>query len=243
LITHMRSREIAPVDTMGCQLAQEGETDPVGRRVSTLVSLMLSSSTKDEVCHAAVIQLRAAVGGSLTAEAILAVDAATISEAIKTVGYWRKKTSYLMNMAQRLQVDYDSDVPKTFDDLCGLHGVGPKMASLTLSMAWNIHKDIGVDVHVHRITNRLGWNTPATHEGQEKQTKLNLESWLPQELWYDINNKLVGFGQTICLYNPHCHRCDLSSAGLCPSANNSGGTKKQKAVGSSRPEVEIALEV
>jgi endonuclease-3 len=73
------------------------------------------------------------------------------------------------------------------------------------------HVDIGVDVHINRITNRLGWNTPATVKGQEKRTKYaysyffntpclsfgrqNLESWLPRELWYDINHKFVGFGQ------------------------------------------------
>lgn len=108
LITSMRGRKVAPVDTMGCQLAQAGETDPVvpiafyafptidlihqAKHFSTLVSLMLSSQTKDEVCDAAVKKLCAAVGGSLTVNAILAADRQTISNAIQQVGFWRKKT-------------------------------------------------------------------------------------------------------------------------------------------------------
>jgi len=62
------------------------------QRFSTLVSLMLSSQTKDEVTDAAVSKLREAVGGSLSVDAILAVDDTTISEAIAKVGFWRRKT-------------------------------------------------------------------------------------------------------------------------------------------------------
>ena len=54
---------------------------------------------------------------------------------------------------------------------------------------------IGVDVHVHRITNLWGWHKTQ----QPEQTRAALESWLPKEKWHDINNLLVGFGQTICL--------------------------------------------
>ena len=52
---------------------------------------------------------------------------------------------------------------------------------------------IGVDVHVHRITNRLGWHKPPTKTPE--QTRLNLQSWLPTELHPEINHMLVGFGQ------------------------------------------------
>lgn len=84
----------------------------------------------------------------------------------------------------------------------------PKMGFLALQAAWNqwvnsnhiyLHlimfrnDGIGVDVHVHRITNRLGWHNPPTT--QAEQTRLNLQSWLPKELHRDINKMLVGFGQ------------------------------------------------
>jgi endonuclease-3 len=68
------------------------------------------------------------------------------------------------------------------------------MAYLTMSAAWGRDEGIGVDVHVHRITNLWGWNKTQ----QPEQTRAILESWLPKDKWHDINNLLVGFGQTIC---------------------------------------------
>jgi endonuclease-3 len=89
------------------------------------------------------------------------------------------------------------------------------MGYLTLSAAWGKHEGIGVDVHVHRITNLWGWHKTTTPE----QTRAALESWLPKEKWHDINNLLVGFGQTICLpVGRKCGECKLAERGLCPSA-------------------------
>ncbi|KAI6125330.1 DNA glycosylase, partial [Pisolithus croceorrhizus] len=78
------------------------------------------------------------VGGSLSVDAVIAADEATISEAISKVGLWRRKTQY---------------IKQTVDELCSLPGVGPKMAFLALQVAWQLNLGIGVDVHVHRITN------------------------------------------------------------------------------------------
>ena len=96
-----------------------------------------------------------------------------------------------------------------------LPGVGPKMAYLCMSAAWGVTEGIGVDVHVHRITNLWGWHVT---KGPE-ETRIALEAWLPREKWHDINHLLVGFGQTICLpVGRDCGRCTLSERGLCPSA-------------------------
>ncbi|KAI6106206.1 DNA glycosylase [Pisolithus croceorrhizus] len=224
-IKEMRSRIPAPVDTMGCDQAQWKEQDPKNSRFATLISLMLSSQTKDEVTDAAVAKLRTAVGGSLSVDAVIAADEATISEAISKVGFWRRKTQYIKQAAQRLRDDFDSDVPKTVDELCSLPGVGPKMAFLALQVAWKLNLGIGVDVHVHRITNRLGWHQRPTKNPEE--TRLNLQSWLPKELHGEINHMLVGFGQTVCLpVGPKCDSCTLSSARLCPSAQAKKSTKR-----------------
>lgn len=96
------------------------------------------------------------------------------------------------------------------------------MAYLTLSAAWGRDEGIGVDVHVHRITNLWGWHKTQNPE----QTRTALESWLPKDKWHDINNLLVGFGQTICLpVGRKCGDCKLSERGLCPSAV--AGVKKK----------------
>ncbi|KAG8853366.1 DNA N-glycosylase and apurinic/apyrimidinic (AP) lyase [Tulasnella sp. 330] len=161
LIEEMRKEIVAPVDTMGCASAMLEETDPRTQRFGTLISLMLSSQTKDATTAQAVANLRTALG-QLTAENLINAEDAVIQEAIAKVGFWRRKTTYIKQVAQILRDKYDSDVPKTIDELCALPGVGPKMSFLLLQTAWNINIGIGVDVHVHRITNRLGWHNPPT---------------------------------------------------------------------------------
>jgi len=109
---------------------------------------------------------------------------------------------------------HGGDIPDTFAGLTALPGVGPKMAHLCLSAAWDRTEGIGVDVHVHRITNLWGWVNTTTPEG----TREALESWLPRDKWREINFMLVGFGQTICLPRGRkCGECTLSN-GLCRAA-------------------------
>jgi endonuclease-3 len=134
---------------------------------------------------------------------------------INKVGFHNLKTKYIKQTAEILRDRFDSDIPDTIEGLVSLPGVGPKMAYLTMSAAWGKDEGIGVDVHVHRITNLWGWHKTQNPE----QTRAALESWLPRDKWHDINNLLVGFGQTICLpVGRKCGDCKLSEKGLCPSA-------------------------
>lgn len=84
-----------------------------------------------------------------------------------------------------------------------------------MSTAWGRDEGIGVDVHVHRITNLWGWHETRTPE----ETRRELEAWLPRERWHEVNGLLVGFGQTWCPpVGRKCGECRLSEKGLCPSA-------------------------
>ncbi|CAD6905676.1 unnamed protein product [Tilletia controversa] len=236
LLLEQRRRIVAPVDTMGCEEAgdegRRGDTwrkeeeekaggeDDEGRarrkRFTTLVSLMLSSQTKDPVTAAAVTNLQRQLPGGLSIDSLIAASDDEVSSAINKVGFWRRKTGYIKSAARILKADFNGDVPRDVDDICSLPGVGPKMAYLLLQSAWNINEGIGVDVHVHRISNRLGWHNPPTKEAE--QTRLNLQSWLPKVLHTEINRVLVGFGQVVCLpVSPRCDLCILSPAKLCPS--------------------------
>jgi len=232
LILKQRRRIVAPVDTLGCEEAgnddrrgdkwreedgQEDLEDAARRkRFTTLVSLMLSSQTKDPVTAAAVANLQRQLPGGLSIDSIIAASDEQVSSAINKVGFWRRKTGYVKSAARILKSDFGGDVPKDVDDICSLPGVGPKMAYLCLQSAWQMNEGIGVDVHVHRITNRLGWHKPATKDAE--QTRLNLQSWLPKPLHVEINRVLVGFGQVVCLpVSPRCDLCILGSTRLCPS--------------------------
>ena len=186
------------------------------KRFQTLIALMLSSQTKDTTNAIAMRRLQTELPSpGLTLENILEVDPVKLNEMIYVVGFHNNKTRYIKAAALLLRDDYASDIPDTIEGLMSLPGVGPKMAYLCLSAAWSRTEGIGVDVHVHRITNLWGWHKTKVPE----ETRASLEAWLPRERWHEINHLLVGFGQMICLpVGRKCGECTLSERGLCPSA-------------------------
>ncbi|KAF8942609.1 DNA N-glycosylase and apurinic/apyrimidinic (AP) lyase [Haplosporangium gracile] len=224
-LREFRLQNPAPVDTMGCErLAEVGDRiPPEVSRYQTLVSLMLSSQTKDTVTSVAVRRLQRELKGGLTIQSILDVPSEELNTIISAVGFHNKKTVYLKQVAKICRDQYHGDIPDTAEALIALPGVGPKMAYLTLQCAWNKNLGIGVDVHVHRITNRLGW--VKTEKDGPEGTREALQSWLPKEHWREINHIMVGFGQVMCLpRGPICAACPVQER--CPSAT--GITKNQK---------------
>jgi len=216
----------AAVDTMGCEKIAElgaNETSAKHRRYLTLTSAMLSSQTKDEINHAAMKRLCA---HGCTPENILNTDEDVLDAMINPVGFHRRKAQYLRATAKILLEEYDGDIPPSVETLCALPGVGPKMAYLVMNVGWEKPTGICVDVHVHRISERLGW-TPEHAIGKNgsprkktpEDTRAFLESWLPKEEWIEINPLLVGFGQLTCTpLRPKCGSCPLAADSSCPSA-------------------------
>jgi endonuclease-3 len=235
-ITRQRERlPPAPVDTMGCATLADPSTPPAVQRFHILVSLLLSSQTKDQVTSAAVRALQTQVPGGLTPAALLALPAAKIDKLIEKVGFHTRKTQYLLGVARRCEEEHGGDIPRDLRGLLDLPGIGPKMAHLVMQAAWGQSDGIGVDVHVHRIAHRLGWVPTPAGKGAgrlwEKRdpevTREALQGWLPRDLWAPINPLLVGFGQLLCLpRNPNCFDCDVKS--LCPSAFLEVSKKNQK---------------
>ena len=136
---------------------------------------MLSAQTKDEVTAAATNRLQTL---PLNVETMCKTDEETISKLIYPVSFYKRKAQYIKRTAQILKDAYDSDIPNNVTELCKLPGVGPKMAYIAMHVAWNNCAGIGVDTHVHRISNRLGWTRKTTK--QPEQTRKELEEWLPQ---------------------------------------------------------------
>ncbi|KAL8770638.1 MAG: hypothetical protein Q9209_003706 [Squamulea sp. 1 TL-2023] len=217
LVQEMRRKVLAPVDTMGCESLAEDTRSPRDQRFQTLVALMLSSQTKDTATALAIRRLQTSLPPphGFTLEGILAIAPETLNTLIHPVGFHNNKTRYIKATALLLQSHFNSDIPTTIEGLISLPGVGPKMAYLCMSAAWGRDEGIGVDVHVHRITNLWGW----CKTRQPEETRKELEAWLPREKWHEINHLLVGFGQTICLpVGRKCGECMLSTRGLCPGA-------------------------
>ncbi|XP_065210493.1 endonuclease III-like protein 1 [Planococcus citri] len=220
-IRKMRGSFDAPVDTMGCEQCINEQSSEKDQRYHALISLMLSSQTKDQVTFAAMQRLKE---HGLTIDNILNTDEATLGKIIIPVGFWKTKAKYIKDTSKILKEKYNGDIPNTAELLCTLPGVGPKMAYLCMKSAWGIVSGIGVDTHVHRIVNRLKWLPKPTKTPEA--TRLALEAWLPEELWHEINLLLVGFGQQICKpVGPKCNEC--LNLNLCPSANQASPKKKK----------------
>ncbi|KAJ5892141.1 DNA polymerase alpha-associated DNA helicase A [Penicillium subrubescens] len=151
---------------------------------------------------------------TLNLENILAVTPTRLNTLIEKVGFHNNKTKYIKAAALILRDEYNGDIPSTPEGLMSLPGVGPKMAYLCMSAAWGKHEGIGVDVHVHRITNLWGWHKTKTPE----ETRMALQSWLPRDKWHEINKLLVGLGQTACQpVKRRCGECYLAGTKLCKS--------------------------
>lgn len=231
LVMKMRTDGVAAdaaVDTMGCHTLAQPDASPRDQRFQTLVSLMMSSQTKDTTNYVVMQKLykelpAATPGGKagLNLENILAVPAERLNELIWAVGFHNNKTKYIKGAAEILRDSHGGDIPDTAEGLMALPGVGPKMAYLCLSAAWGRVEGIGVDVHVHRITNLWGWHGRGGTKGPE-ETRGRLEGWVPKGRWAEINWLLVGFGQTVCMSERgrrRCGECEVGLEGLCGAAD------------------------
>ncbi|KAK7908179.1 DNA glycosylase [Apiospora marii] len=223
----------AAVDTMGCERLALPTASPRDQRLHTLVALMLSSQTKDTTNAVAMRRLQTELPphapgapAGLNLANLLAVEPATLNELIWAVGFHNNKTKYLKQTAELLRDRWAGDIPDSIAGLTSLPGVGPKMAHLCLSSAWGRTEGIGVDVHVHRITNLWGWHKTKTPE----ETRLALQAWLPRDRWREINWLLVGFGQKVCLpVGRRCGDCELGLRGLCKAAERGKVIQGRKA--------------
>lgn len=144
------------------------------------------------------------------------MDIDALADIIKPVSFHKTKAKHIKMSSQILLDNFLGDIPNTIEGLLKLPGVGKKVAHICMSSAWNITgTGIGVDTHVHRISNRLKFTSKPTKDPEKTRTEL--ETWLPHDLWSDINLLMVGFGQTICTpTSPKCSEC-LNNK-ICPSA-------------------------
>ena len=172
-----------------------------------LIACVISLRTKDEVTASASERLFeiAPDPGQLAK-----LDVDTIARTIYPAGFYNTKAGQLREIGRVLQERYSGRVPPDEDALLALPGVGRKTANLVLGLGFRVPA-ICVDTHVHRISNRLGLVATKTPE----QTERALGRVLPRDLWIDINDLLVTFGQNRCHpTSPRCTGCPL--ADLCP---------------------------
>jgi endonuclease-3 len=167
-----------------------------------LISCILSLRTKDETTYPATLRM---LELGRTPKDFLKVAQDDLEKAIYPVGFYKNKAKQILDIAKTLVEKYDSKVPDAIEELIKFKGVGRKTANLTLAKGHKIPA-ICVDIHVHRICNRLGY--VKTKEPDE--TEMVLREILPREFWLDFNTLLVTHGQNICRpIGPKCDKCPI----------------------------------
>lgn len=132
-----------------------------------------------------------------------------LAEAIYPVGFYKNKANQIIELSKEIIEKYDGKTPDTIEELTKFKGVGRKTANLVLTKGFN-KPAICVDVHVHRIFNRLKYVKTKTPD----ETEMALRKKLPKKYWIQINTYLVTLGQNVCKpIKPKCEICPIKE--LC----------------------------
>ena len=197
LVVELRQDRTAPCDGDGAEALPDRHGSPKAFRFQVLISLMLSSQTKDATVGAAIRSMQQ--DNVLDVNSISNMSLAELNQYINKVGFHNNKTKYIKQVVEILKNKYDGDIPPTAAEMMELPGVGPKMAYIGESIAWNTQSGIGVDTHMHRLFNVLRW---VHHSKNPEQTRIQLEAWLPRDKWGEVNLLWVGFGQEVQQFKP-----------------------------------------
>lgn len=168
-----------------------------------LIACLLSLRTQDATTREASERLFRVAD---TPASMLRLSPARISRLIFPVGFYRTKARAIRQISRDLIERFGGAVPDEIDALLTLKGVGRKTANLVVTIGF-AKPGICVDIHVHRISNRLGFVRTKSPD----QTELALRAKLPRRYWIGYNDLLVAFGQNVCRpLSPHCSRCPVA---------------------------------
>jgi endonuclease-3 len=180
------------------QLYAEGHTSTF----EMLVACLISVRTRDE---ASLIMARQLFERASTPTQMAELGINEIDSLISRSAWHLTKAEQIHTIARLIIEEQGDELPCSFEVMTSYPGIGPKCANLALSIACGEPR-IGVDIHVHRITNRWGYVSTRTPEA----TLAALEVTLPRQYWSEINAVLVPFGKNICTpIRPKCSTCPL----------------------------------
>jgi endonuclease III len=167
-----------------------------------LVSTVISQRTREEQTSAVSRRVFARYPDAAT---LADADEAELYDLLDGSEYREDKAPRLIETAKMLRDRFGGSVPDTIEELLTLPGVGRKTANCVLIYAFN-REALCVDIHCHRITNRLGWVQTKTPD----QTEKALEKVMPRDLWAGSNRLFLQHGRAICFGTlPACGRCPV----------------------------------
>lgn len=177
----------------------EAET---GGPFSILIGTILSARTKDESTTKVVKILFSKYKKAKDLANAKLID---VEKIIKPIGFYHVKAKRIIEVAKIIDSQYKGKVPDDLEKLVNLPGVGRKTANCVLVYAFD-KPAIPVDIHVHRISNRLGLVKTKTPE----ETEMELMKKIPKKFWLEINDTFVMYGQNICKpISPMCGVCKI----------------------------------
>lgn len=180
------------------ELADAGFDSPFEQLVACIVSIR----TRDE---ATVVIARRLFAAARTPAAVAALGVRRVDELIHPSTFHEAKARQIVAIAERCARELGGELPCDEEVMRSFRGVGPKCANLVRGIACG-EASIGVDIHVHRVTNRWGYVKEPTPE----KTMEALEAKLPKRYWVEINRLLVPFGKHICTGRlPRCSTCPV----------------------------------
>jgi len=128
-----------------------------------------------------------------------------VEKIIKKIGFYHQKAKYVIETSKLLLKEFKGKVPKTYEQLMTLPGVGRKVAGCVLVYAFRIPA-IPTDTHVHHISNRLG----IVKTKDPEKTELDLIKLVPKKQWFLVNDVFVHHGKTVCVpISPFCSKCSI----------------------------------
>ncbi|RNJ77395.1 MAG: endonuclease III [Nitrosopumilus sp. H13] len=195
----------------------EAET---GGPFSILIGTILSARTKDENTAKVVKVLFSRYKNARTLAGARIRD---VERIIKPIGFYHVKSKRIIQVAKIITTKYGGKVPEDIDSLTDLPGVGRKTANCVLVYAFE-KPAIPVDIHVHRISNRLGLVDTKMPEDTEQE----LMRIIPKKYWLEINDTFVMYGQNICKpVSPMCGVCKIRKK-CSYYKTNTGSTPRHK---------------
>ncbi len=175
--------------------------------VATMLSAQCTDERVNEVTSTLFKEYR-------TAEDYAKADLEDLKEIIKPTGFYRRKAEFIKKATKKLVEYYDSEIPRSIEELTKFPGIARKTANVILSNAFNINQGIAVDTHVMRLSKRLG----LTREMNRDKIEKDLMNLFSEDQWSRVTNLLIAHGRTVCTArNPKCKECALNE--ICPSSS------------------------
>ena len=175
-----------------------------------LIATMLSAQTTDERVN---IVTKNLFQKYRTPEDYANIDIKELEQDIRSTGFHHNKAKNLQNTAKLLVEKFNSQVPKTMEELIELPGVARKTANIVLYNAYGVTAGIAVDTHVRRVSGRLG----LTESEDPTRIEQDLMKITPKEKWMELTDLLIYHGRQVCISRkPKCEICVLNK--YCPCA-------------------------